>query len=109
MSNIQWQFEDCPTLYSTPAEKLELTVAKLRIALNLHPEHPIKIQDHAQSNGPSAQRVPLRSGDGHTDQSATVQEAPRPRKARTTTTELRSVRVVLDDPANGSVESALAD
>jgi hypothetical protein len=48
MSNtIHWGFANTPATFTTPKEKFEVTVSKLRTSLNIHPDHEIIIYSHA--------------------------------------------------------------
>ena len=48
MSNtIHWGFANTPATFTTVKEKFEVTVAKLRTSLNIHPDHEIIIYNHA--------------------------------------------------------------
>ena len=48
MSNtIHWGFAETPATFTTDKDKFEVTVARLRTSLNIHPDHEISIYNHA--------------------------------------------------------------
>ena len=48
MSNtIHWGFANTPATFTTDKDKFEVTVARLRTSLNIHPDHEISIYNHA--------------------------------------------------------------
>jgi hypothetical protein len=97
MSNtIHWGFEGTPATYTTDSEKFEVTVSKMRTALNIHPDHEITIYNHA-ANQPVSNDVPNSDSVSNTSDSTTVSKRTKASKPVEETTELQSVPTILDD------------
>jgi len=97
MSNtIHWGFANTPATFTTPKEKFEVTVAKLRNSLNIHPDHEIIIYSHATSQSISNDGVNSNSVSNTTD-TATVSKRATKTKPVEEAVQLQSVPTILDD------------
>jgi hypothetical protein len=97
MSNtIHWGFANTPATFTTDKEKFEVTVAKMRTSLNIHPDHEITIYNNAAN-----QSIPndATSSDSisNTASTATVSKRAKAPKVVEETTELQSVPTILDE------------
>ena len=102
MSNtIHWGFANTPATFTTDKEKFEVTVAKLRTALNIHPDHEISIYNHA-ANQSANNDVP--SGDSVSNTTNTPAVPVRAKKDASVASavQLRDLPTILD---NGDSES----
>lgn len=93
---IHWGFEGTPATFTTPQDKFEVTVAKLRTALNIHPDHNITILSHA-ANQPSANDAISSDSISNVNHSTTVPKRAKKTKTVEETTELLDVPTILDD------------
>lgn len=97
MSNtIHWGFADTPATYTTAKEKFEVTVAKLRTAMNIHPEHEIIIYSNAVNQSISNDGANSNSISNTTD-SSTLPRLSKKAKPVEEAVELQSVPTILDD------------
>ena len=97
MSNtIHWGFANTPATFTTDKEKFEVTVAKLRTALNIHPDHEITIYNHAANQSVNNDAT---SSDSisNTLSTPTVSKRAKAPKAVEETVELFDVPTILDD------------
>ena len=97
MSNIiHWGFANTPATFTTPKEKFEITVAKLRDSLNIHPHHEIIIYSHAANQSIPNDAI---SSDSISDASntATLPKLSKKSKPVEKTAELLDLPTVLDD------------
>ena len=102
MSNtIHWGFAETPATFTTDKDKFEVTVARLRTSLNIHPDHEISIYNHA-ANQPIPNDVP--SGDSISDATNTPAVPVRAKKDASVASavQLRDLPTFLD---NGDSES----
>lgn len=95
-NNIHWGFEGTPATFTTPKDKFEVTVSKLRTALNIHPDHNITILSHA-ANQPSSNDAISSDSISNPDHSTTVSKRAKKTKTVEETTELLDLPTVLDD------------
>lgn len=97
MSNtIHWGFEGTPASYTTDSDKFEVTVSKMRTALNIHPDHEITIYNHA-ANQPVSNDVPNSDSVSNTSDSTTVSKRAKKTAPVEEAVELQSVPTILDD------------
>ena len=102
MSNtIHWGFAETPATFTTDKDKFEVTVARLRTSLNIHPDHEISIYNHA-ANQPIPNDVP--SSDSISDATNTPAVPVRAKKDASVASavQLRDLPTFLD---NGDSES----
>ena len=97
MSNtIHWGFAGTPAKFTTQADKFEVTVSKMRTALNIHPDHEITIYNHAAN-----QSIPndATSGDSisNTTDTPTVPVPVKKSKTLVSAVQLRDMPTFLDD------------
>ena len=97
MSNtIHWGFANTPATFTTEKEKFEVTVAKLRTSLNIHPDHEITIYNHAANQSVNNDATNSNSI-SNTLSTPTVSKRAKAPKAVEETTELFDVPTILDD------------
>jgi hypothetical protein len=97
MSNtIHWGFANTPATYTTEQEKFEITVAKMRLALNIHPDHEITIYNHG-ANQPTTNDASNSNSISNTASTTTVPKRTKTSKTVEETVELQSVPTVLGD------------
>jgi hypothetical protein len=80
-NTIHWGFAGTPATFTTPAEKFEVTVSKMRTAMNIHPEHEILILNHA-ANQPIPNDGTSSDSDIDNDIATTVPEVTETPKSR---------------------------
>ena len=95
-TTIHWGFADTPATFTTTKEKFEVTVAKLRESLNIHPDHEITIYNHAanqsvNNDGANSDSI------SDTSDSTTVSKRAKASKPVEEAVELQSVPTILDD------------
>jgi hypothetical protein len=95
-NTIHWGFANTPATYTTEQEKFEVTVAKMRIALNIHPDHEITIYNHG-ANQPTTNDASDSNSISNTSNTATVPKRTKATKPVEETVELQSVPTVLGD------------
>lgn len=97
MSNtIHWGFANTPATYTTTKEKFEITVAKMRTAMNIHPEHEIIIYSNAVNQSITNDDSNSDSVSNTTD-TTTVSKRSKATKPVEEAVELQSVPTILDD------------
>ena len=97
MSNtIHWGFANTPATYTTSADKFEVTVSKMRTAMNIHPDHEITIYNHA-ANQPVNNDAISSDSISNTPSTPTVSVRAKKSKPVEETTELFDVPTILDD------------
>jgi hypothetical protein len=97
MSNIiHWGFEGTPATFTTPQDKFEVTVAKLRTSLNIHPDHKITILSHA-ANQPNPNDAISSDSISDTDLPTAVSKRAKKSKPVEETPELLDLPTILDD------------
>ena len=103
-NTIHWGFEGTPATYTTPKDKFEVTVTKLRNALNIHPEHEIIIYSNATSQSDSNDAANSDSI-SNTSNTATVSARSKKTAPVEETIQLQSVPTILGD---ADIESTLS-
>ena len=97
MSNtIHWGFANTPATFTTSADKFEVTVSKMRTALNIHPDHEITIYNHAANQSVNNDATNSDSI-SNTVSAPTVSVRAKKGKPVEETTELFDVPTILDD------------
>ena len=97
MSNtIHWGFANTPATYTTSVDKFEVTVSKMRTAMNIHPDHEITIYNNAANQSVNNDAT---SSDSisNTLSTPTVSKRAKAPKAVEETVELFDVPTILDD------------
>jgi len=95
-NTIHWGFANTPATYTTEQEKFEVTVAKMRIALNIHPDQEIVIYNHG-ANQPTTNDASNSNSISNTSDTATVPKRTKATKPVEETAELQSVPTILGD------------
>ena len=102
MSNtIHWGFAETPATFTTDKGKFEVTVAKLRTALNIHPDHEITIYNHA-ANQSVNNDVPSGDSVSNTNNTPAVPVRAKKDASVASAVQLRDLPTFLD---NGDSES----
>ena len=97
MSNIiHWGFAGTPASYTTPADKFEVTVSKMRTAMNIHPEHEILILSHA-ANQPIPNDATSSNSISNTNSTPAVSKRAKTIKVVEETPKLFDVPTILDN------------
>jgi len=97
MNNIiHWGFAGTPATFTTPADKFEVTVTKMRTSLNIHPDHEITIYNHAANQSVNNDGANSNSI-SNTSNTATVSKRAKAPKTVEETAELFDVPTILDD------------
>jgi len=95
-NTIHWGFAGTPATFTTPADKFEVTVSKMRTAMNIHPEHEITIYNHAANQSVNNDATNSNSI-SNTPSAPTVSKRAKAPKAVEETTELFDVPTILDN------------
>lgn len=100
MNPIHWKFEGTLSSFTTPKEKFDITVAKMRHAMNIHPEHKIEILNATESNPNSTSSS---NGARNSKRSSAVSSPAKPAEPQSETPELRDLPDILDIDSDGSI------
>lgn len=100
MNPIHWKFEGALGSFTTPKEKFEITVAKMRHAMNIHPDHKIEILNATESNPNSTSSS---NGARNSKRSSAVSSPAKPAEPQSETPELRDLPDILDIDSDGSI------
>jgi hypothetical protein len=95
-NTIHWGFANTPATFTTDKGKFEVTVSKMRTALNIHPDHEITIYNHAANQPVNNDAI---SSDSISNTANTPTVSVRAKKGKTVeeTPELFDVPTILDD------------
>lgn len=97
MSNtIHWGFANTPATYTTTTDKFEVTVSKMKTAMNIHPDHEIIIYNHG-ANQPTTNDASNSNSISNTSDTPTVSKRTKATKPVEETAELQSVPTILGD------------
>jgi hypothetical protein len=94
MSNLTyWKFKGTESVFSSPSTALQISVSRLRKALNLHPEHEIIVlnDNNSQPNEPVTDVTNPSDSNQYVDQSTAVSDSVKKNKTVEKTAELPSV------------------
>jgi len=95
-NTIHWGFAGTPATFTTPADKFEVTVSKLRTSLNIHPDHEITIYNHAANQSVNNDATSSNSI-SNTNSTPTVSVRAKKGKPVEEAIELFDVPTLLDD------------
>ena len=95
-NTIHWGFANTPATFTTDKDKFEVTVSKMRTAMNIHPDHEITIYNHA-ANQPVNNDATSSDSISNTTDTPTVSKRAKAPKPVEETAELQSVPTILDD------------
>ena len=95
-NTIHWGFAGTPATFTTPADKFEVTVTKMRTSLNIHPDHEITIYNHAANQSVNNDATSSNSI-SNTTSTPTVSKRAKAPKTVEETIQLFDVPTLLDD------------